>query len=186
VPRLRRRPVFGFFFREYSRYCPDLSLRIISAPLRCCNRDRGPAQRQDFVGLDRRRNGRMERHRRTAGAGHVSGDTETPQCYPCKISTIVTSSVQNQSLFGGKCGQYLPNWHKVLDTSHHSFYTRLVKHHCLDQPVTEWGQSRFMISRDPRSYTRSVAGSRWLGQSHSVLNWAECSSGTVAARCRRN
>src|SRR6266508_5024118 len=29
VPRLRRLPLFGSFFREYSRYSPDLSLRII-------------------------------------------------------------------------------------------------------------------------------------------------------------
>src|SRR5450755_3791456 len=29
VPRLRRRPVLGFFFREYRRYCPDGSLRMI-------------------------------------------------------------------------------------------------------------------------------------------------------------
>ena len=32
VPRLRRRPVFGFFFREYRRYVPDASLRIIPTP----------------------------------------------------------------------------------------------------------------------------------------------------------
>src|SRR5438128_9398278 len=29
VPKLRRLPVCGFFLREYSRYSPDLSLRII-------------------------------------------------------------------------------------------------------------------------------------------------------------
>jgi hypothetical protein len=29
VPRLRRLPVDGFFLREYRRYCPDFSLRII-------------------------------------------------------------------------------------------------------------------------------------------------------------
>ncbi len=29
VPRFRRVPVRGFFFREYKRYWPDLSLRII-------------------------------------------------------------------------------------------------------------------------------------------------------------
>ena len=29
VPRFRRRPVLGFFFREYKRYCPDFNLRII-------------------------------------------------------------------------------------------------------------------------------------------------------------
>jgi hypothetical protein len=29
VPRLRRLPVFGFFLREYNRYSPDFSLRII-------------------------------------------------------------------------------------------------------------------------------------------------------------
>lgn len=33
VPRLRRFPVFGFFLREYRRYSPDLSLRIIGALL---------------------------------------------------------------------------------------------------------------------------------------------------------
>ena len=32
VPRLRRRPVFGLSLREYSRYSPDLSLRIMSDP----------------------------------------------------------------------------------------------------------------------------------------------------------
>src|SRR3954470_24478406 len=30
VPRFRRVPLRGSFFREYSRYWPDLSLRIIS------------------------------------------------------------------------------------------------------------------------------------------------------------
>jgi hypothetical protein len=29
VPRLRRLPVFAFFFREYKRYSPDFNLRII-------------------------------------------------------------------------------------------------------------------------------------------------------------
>ena len=29
VPRFRLRPVLGFFFCEYNRYCPDFSLRII-------------------------------------------------------------------------------------------------------------------------------------------------------------
>ncbi len=33
VPRLRRRPVFGFFLREYSRYLPDASLRIMALTL---------------------------------------------------------------------------------------------------------------------------------------------------------
>jgi len=32
VPRLRRLPVFGFFFLEYSLYSPDSSFRIISSP----------------------------------------------------------------------------------------------------------------------------------------------------------
>lgn len=32
VPRLRRRPVLGFFLREYRRYCPDCNLRIINKP----------------------------------------------------------------------------------------------------------------------------------------------------------
>ena len=32
VPRLRRFPVFGFFLREYKRYAPDFSLRIILPP----------------------------------------------------------------------------------------------------------------------------------------------------------
>jgi hypothetical protein len=32
VPRLRRLPVFGFFLREYKRYSPDFSFRIISPP----------------------------------------------------------------------------------------------------------------------------------------------------------
>jgi hypothetical protein len=32
VPRLRRRPVLGSFFTEYSRKAPDFSLRIISLP----------------------------------------------------------------------------------------------------------------------------------------------------------
>jgi hypothetical protein len=32
VPRLRRLPVFGFFLREYNRYSPDFSFRIISPP----------------------------------------------------------------------------------------------------------------------------------------------------------
>jgi hypothetical protein len=31
VPRLRRFPVFGFFFLEYRRYWPDLSFLIIPA-----------------------------------------------------------------------------------------------------------------------------------------------------------
>jgi hypothetical protein len=31
VPRLRRRRVFGFTLREYSRYWPDGSLRIMAA-----------------------------------------------------------------------------------------------------------------------------------------------------------
>jgi len=30
VPRFRRLPVFGFFFREYSRYFPSFSFRIIA------------------------------------------------------------------------------------------------------------------------------------------------------------
>jgi len=30
VPRFLRLPVFGFFFREYNRYFPDLSFLIIS------------------------------------------------------------------------------------------------------------------------------------------------------------
>ncbi|HZU31909.1 MAG TPA: hypothetical protein VFB79_12390, partial [Candidatus Angelobacter sp.] len=30
VPRLRRFPVLGFFLREYSRYSPDFSFRIMS------------------------------------------------------------------------------------------------------------------------------------------------------------
>jgi hypothetical protein len=34
VPRLRRLPVFAFFFREYKRYSPDFNLRIICSPLR--------------------------------------------------------------------------------------------------------------------------------------------------------
>lgn len=34
VPRLRRFPVFAFFLREYNRYCPDLSLRIIGSVMR--------------------------------------------------------------------------------------------------------------------------------------------------------
>jgi len=34
VPRLRRRPVFAFFFLEYSRYCPDFSLRIMPVEMR--------------------------------------------------------------------------------------------------------------------------------------------------------
>lgn len=29
VPRLRRLPVFEFFLREYRRYCPDFSFRIM-------------------------------------------------------------------------------------------------------------------------------------------------------------
>src|ERR1700753_1507166 len=29
VPRFRRLPVFGFFLREYSRYSPELNLRIM-------------------------------------------------------------------------------------------------------------------------------------------------------------
>jgi hypothetical protein len=31
---LRRRPVFGFFFREYNRYSPDANFRIIAASTR--------------------------------------------------------------------------------------------------------------------------------------------------------
>src|SRR4051794_23640044 len=33
VPRFRRRPLRGFFFREYKRYWPDLSLRIMVSVL---------------------------------------------------------------------------------------------------------------------------------------------------------
>ena len=33
VPRFLRLPVFGFFFREYSRYSPDLSFRIMESSL---------------------------------------------------------------------------------------------------------------------------------------------------------
>ena len=33
VPKLRRFPVFGSFFREYRRHFPDFSFRIIAAPL---------------------------------------------------------------------------------------------------------------------------------------------------------
>jgi hypothetical protein len=32
VPRFLRRPVAGFRFREYKRYWPDLSFRIIAQP----------------------------------------------------------------------------------------------------------------------------------------------------------
>lgn len=32
VPRFRRLPVLGSFFREYSRYWPDLSFRIMMVP----------------------------------------------------------------------------------------------------------------------------------------------------------
>ena len=32
VPRLRRLPVFGFFLREYKRYLPLVSFRIIRPP----------------------------------------------------------------------------------------------------------------------------------------------------------
>jgi|GEM_PF-1288749 len=34
VPRFRRLPVFGFFFREYNRYPPDASFLIICSPQR--------------------------------------------------------------------------------------------------------------------------------------------------------
>jgi hypothetical protein len=33
VPRFLRFPVFGFFFREYSRYLPDFSFLIITSPV---------------------------------------------------------------------------------------------------------------------------------------------------------
>ncbi len=33
VPRFLRFPVFGFFFREYSRYLPDFSFLIMVIPL---------------------------------------------------------------------------------------------------------------------------------------------------------
>lgn len=38
VPRLRRFPVLAFFLREYKRYWPDLSLRIMDNRLSCAMR----------------------------------------------------------------------------------------------------------------------------------------------------
>src|SRR5579872_6895398 len=35
VPRLRRLPVFGLTLREYSRYSPERSLRIMTSPRQC-------------------------------------------------------------------------------------------------------------------------------------------------------
>ena len=35
VPRLRRFPVLAFFFREYRRYFPDFSFRIMLLPILC-------------------------------------------------------------------------------------------------------------------------------------------------------
>jgi hypothetical protein len=50
VPRLRRLPVGSLFFREYRRYSPDLSLRIIVSVL-LKKRMRGRKLRRQFGGM---------------------------------------------------------------------------------------------------------------------------------------
>jgi hypothetical protein len=55
VPRFLRRPVFGFFFLEYSLYCPDFSLRIM-ATLRCRVAQSGFCVRQTLAASLRRLN----------------------------------------------------------------------------------------------------------------------------------